>query len=145
MTCNRLNLKAPTHRPDSNQQPAVFIRPLHCLSSDPFGRKVALKHTTSTAANYIIECMFCAYTISGGASLVPVIKNMKWQSGVHRKTKRTQYSAPATPHWFTSTPPVRMVIQLAYNQSEYPMAQKANSQCSQTSHVELEPTLSTRS
>ena len=37
-----------------------------------------------------------------------------------------------------------MVIQLAHNQSEYPMAKTANSQQSQTLQVESEHTLSTR-
>ena len=41
---------------DSNQQPAVFIRPLRYLSSDPFGRKVALKHEAHTVlAQYLFD------------------------------------------------------------------------------------------
>ena len=70
-------LQARTHCQDSNQQPTAFIRPLCCLSSDLFGRKFALKHTTSTAASYTVACTFCACTRSGGASLMPVIQNMK--------------------------------------------------------------------
>ena len=31
-----VRIKAPTHRPDSNQWPTAFIRPVHCLSSDQF-------------------------------------------------------------------------------------------------------------
>ena len=36
-----------THSPDSNQWPTVYIQPLCCLLSDPFGRKVALRHDYS--------------------------------------------------------------------------------------------------
>ena len=49
-----------------------------------------------------------------------------------------------THRWFASTPPIRMVIQLAHNKSEYPMAQTANSQCSQTLQVVSEQVLSVR-
>ena len=54
------HLNAPTHRPDSNQQPTAFIRPLRCLSSDPFG-------------DYMVACTFWTCARSGGASLGPVI------------------------------------------------------------------------
>ena len=56
------SLKGPTLPPDSNQQPTAFIRPLRCLLSDPFGRKVALKHTASTTANYTVAYTFCTCT-----------------------------------------------------------------------------------
>ena len=55
-----LHHKAPTHRPDSNQQPTAFIRPLCCLLSDPFGRKVALNTPLRRAANSTVACTLCA-------------------------------------------------------------------------------------
>ena len=112
-------VKAPTLRPDSNQQPAAFIRPLCCLSSDPFGRKLALKHTASKAANYTGVRTLCACARLGGASLVAVIQNMKAgndgtkciekQSARHRVQRRTQYSAP----------PTHRADSLAHRQSEW--------------------------
>ena len=45
--------------------------------------------------------------------------------------KQSAHSIPPLPHthrWFARTPTIRMVIQLAYNQSENPMAQTADSQ-----------------
>ena len=53
-------LKAPTHHPDSNQQPTAYIWPLRCLLSDPFGRKVALNTPLWRAANSTEACTFCA-------------------------------------------------------------------------------------
>ena len=53
-------LKAPTHCQDSNQQPTAFIRPLYCLSSDPFGRKVALNTPLQHTAYSTVACTFCA-------------------------------------------------------------------------------------
>ena len=38
--------KAPTHRPDSNQHPTAFIRPLCCLW--PVRQKSCIEHTAST-------------------------------------------------------------------------------------------------
>ena len=52
-------LKAPTHRPDSNLQPTAFIRPLCCLSSDPFSWKAALNTTLRRAASSTVACTFC--------------------------------------------------------------------------------------
>ena len=43
-----LAFKAPTHRPDVQLPYPITLQPLCCLLSDPFGRKVALKHTAST-------------------------------------------------------------------------------------------------
>ena len=44
--------------------------------------------------------------------------NKEKQSAHHRVKRRTQNHPSHTPHWFTSTPPIRMVIQLAQtNQS----------------------------
>ena len=143
-------IKAPTHRPDSNQQPTAFVQSLCCLSSDPFGRRVAL-NTTSTAANHTVVCTFWTCARLGSASLMPVIQNMRTgndrtqcieKHSAHRRVQRAHRIPPLPPHWFTSTLPITMVIQLAHNQSEYPMAQTANSQCFQT---KSEQTLSTQS
>ena len=57
-----LCLKAPTHRPDSNQQPTAVVRPLCCLSSDPFSWKAALNTLLRRAASSTVACMFCACT-----------------------------------------------------------------------------------
>ena len=52
-------VKASTHRPDSNQWQIVFIRPLCYLSSDPFGRKVALNSPSrkTRLCSRIIQCI----------------------------------------------------------------------------------------
>ena len=62
----------------------------------------------------------------------PKHENSEWQNGVHRKTMRTQYYAPPTHH----------ADSLAHRLSESPMAQTADSQPPQTSHVESEQTTS---
>ena len=87
---------------------------------------------------------------SGGASLVPVIQNMKTgNDGTECIEKQTSDSIPPLPytytqHWFANTLLIRTVMQLAHNWvSEYPTAQMANSQHSQTSQVEQEQTMST--
>ena len=108
-------LKGATHRPDSNQQPAAFFQPLRCLSSDPFSRKFALNIPLRRAAN----------------------KEMTEPSASKNKAYAVFLSSH-TPRWFANTPPIRMVIQLAHNQSENPMAQTANSQPSQTSQVPMQ-------
>ena len=63
---------------------------------------------------------------------------------MERIEKQSAHSILPLPHTlsFVSTSPIRMVIQLAHNQSENTMAQTADSQPSQTSHVELEQTTS---
>ena len=81
-----LGSKASTHLPDSNRQPTALIRPLCCLSSDPFGRKVALKHTKSMAANYRIACAFYACSRPGCTSLMPVIQNMKTGNDLEKQS-----------------------------------------------------------
>ena len=112
-----LNIKAPTHRPDSNQQPTALIRPPCCLLSDPFGRKVALKHTSSTAANYTVACTFCACARLSGASLMPVMQNRKTgnegtecieKQSAHHEAVHAEFRPSHTPRWFTSTPPIRV-------------------------------------
>ena len=55
------SIKAPTHHPDANQQPTAFIRPLCCLLSDPFGRKVALNTLLRHGASSTVARTFCAY------------------------------------------------------------------------------------
>ena len=66
---------------DSNQRGTAFIRLLRCLSSDLFGRKDALNTLLQLAANSTVVCTFCACARcskpAGGASLVPVLQNMK--------------------------------------------------------------------
>ena len=89
-----VRIKAPTHCPDSNQQPTAFIRPLCCLLSDLFGRKVALNTPLRHAASSTVVCTFCACARCN--KWVALHENRKWGNGVHRKTKRTQYSAPPT-------------------------------------------------
>ena len=41
-------LREATHTAQTQTNGKLPIRPLRCLSSDPFGRKVALKHMPST-------------------------------------------------------------------------------------------------
>ena len=66
--------KAPTHHPDIQLPYSTTLRPLCCLSSDPFSRKVALKTPLWCAAYSTVAYMFCP---------------------------------SHTPHWFTSTLPIR--------------------------------------
>ena len=68
--------KAPTHHPDSNQQPTAFIRPLCCLLSDPFGRKVAFNTPLWCAVSSTVVCMFCACTRCN--KWVAPHENRKW-------------------------------------------------------------------
>ena len=78
LATDQFSCKAATHHPDSNQQPAAFIQPLRRGSSDPFSRKVALNTPLRRAANSKVVCTFCACPrLAGGASLVPVLQNMK--------------------------------------------------------------------
>ena len=88
-TFRQMHLKAPTHHPDSNQQPTAFIRPLSCILSDLFGRKVALNTQFRCAANSTVVYMFCA----GARCNKQVALH---ENRAYRKTKRTQYSAPPT-------------------------------------------------
>ena len=71
------SIKAPTHRPDSNQQPTAFIRPLCCLLSDLFGRKVALNTPLRRAASSTVACTFCAFASCN-----------KWVARVYKKRRR---------------------------------------------------------
>ena len=136
-----MSLKAPTHRPDSNQQPAAFIQPLCCLLSDLFSRKVALNAPLRRAASAIVACTFCACMRCNKG--VALHEKRKWWNRVHQKNKAHTVFRPSHKlRWFTGTPPIRMVIQLANNQSEYPMAQTSDSQPPQTLHVESEKTTS---
>ena len=124
-----VTFKAPTHRPDSNQQPTAFIWPLHCLSSDPFGTKVALKDTASTAASYTVACTLCACARSGGTSLMPVIQIMK--TGNDRteciEKQSTQRSSAAytvpnrtyPPHTFYSPGPGDTCIAGSYHRGSF--------------------------
>ena len=87
-------------------------------------RSASLRH----AASSTVACTFCICATCN--KRVTLHENRKWQNGVHRKTKHTQYSAPLT----------HRADSLAHNQSENPMAQTADSQPPQTSHVESEQT-----
>ena len=44
-------IKAPTHRPDVQLPYLITLRPLCCLSSDPFGTKVSLNTPLRRAAS----------------------------------------------------------------------------------------------
>ena len=135
-------LKAPITPPRLNQQPTAFIRPLCCLSSNPFGRKVALNTPLRHAASSTVACMFCACARCN--KQVALHENKKWQNRVHWKTAHTVFCPSHTQRWFTSTLPITMVIKLAHNQAENPMAQTADSQPYLTSHLESEQTTSAR-
>ena len=102
---------------------------------------VALNTPLRHAATSIVACTFCACARFN--KLVALHENRN--DGMECIEKQSAHSVPPhTMHWFASTPPVRMVIQLAHNQSENPMAQTADSQPPQTLHVESEQTTSVR-
>ena len=105
----RGQLKAPAQCPDWNQQPTAFIRPLCCILSDPFVRKVALNTPLRWAASSTVACTFCA--CARCSKQVALHENRKWRNGVHRKTKRTVFHPSHTPRWFASTLPITMVTQ----------------------------------
>ena len=111
------DVKAPT--PSGLKPTADCLYPTTPLPLGwPVRQKVALKHTTLKAANYTVVGMFCACTRLGGASLVPVIQNMKTGNDGTECMEKQAFRPFHTPRWFTSTPPIRMVIQLAHNQSD---------------------------
>ena len=66
-------------RPDSDIQPAAFIRPLCCLLSDPFSRNVALNTPLQRAASSTVACTFCAYMRCNKAL---VYKKRRWTRGL---------------------------------------------------------------
>ena len=77
-------LKAPTHRPDSNQQPTAFIRPLCCLSSNLFGRKIALNTPLRRADNSTAACALCTcVSCNMQVTLVLCIKKTLDESFMH--------------------------------------------------------------
>ena len=89
-------LKAPTHRPDSNKRPAAFIRPLRCLSSDLFGRKVA--HSSVYVLLLNIGCRW-------SRARNPKHENRKWRNRVQTIV--------------ASAPPTHRADSLAHCQSEW--------------------------
>ena len=63
-------------------------------------------------------------------ALVSCQYSKTWKMTEQRAYKNKAHTVFHPSHtlcWFASTPPIRMVIQLAHNQSENPMAQMANS------------------
>ena len=73
------SVKAPTHCPDSNQQPTAFIRPLCCLLFDPFGRKVALNTPLRRAVSSTAVCTFCACTRCNKRVVLVYKKDAGWE------------------------------------------------------------------
>ena len=115
----------------------------HCVASlsDPFGRKVALNTPIQCAAYSTVAFTF--YICVRCNKQVALHENRIRRNGVHRKTKSTQYSTPPTHCADLLADRQSECIQPTHNQSEYPMAQTADSQPPQTSHVESEQTTST--
>ena len=76
--CSLRRLKAPTHQPDVQLPYPTTLRPLCCLSSDPFGRKLALNTPIRRAASSTVACTFCAGTRCNNRVTL-VLKTLYWR------------------------------------------------------------------
>ena len=134
------------HHSQSLQSPPP--RPTSCvLSLKQHTWKVALNAPLRHAASSTVVWMFCACARCN--TRVALHYNRKCRNWVHRKNKaHTVFGPSHTPRWFTSTPPIRMVIQLEHNQSENPIrvAPKASNAAEHTEHISsaVEPVCSCR-
>ena len=104
----------PSLKPTSNCLYPITLLPLVL----PVWQKICVEHTASTCCllHSMYVCMFC--TCMKCNKRVAPLENRKWQNGVHRKTKRTQYSAP----------PTHRADWLAHRQSEWPYSQPTTNQ-----------------
>ena len=89
-------LKAP-HTPLRLKPTANCLYPTTLLPIVwPVWQKSCIEHILWHAASSTVACTFCSCMRCN--KWVGLHENRKWRNGVHRKTKRTQYSTPPTHH-----------------------------------------------